>query len=492
VGPAGFEPATSRLSAGCSSQTKLRARLCSPILLVVRSLYPRLMNAMESVVERKEALLEDPRVKRWFKSRRSASTGHTQLAQLELFLRRTDIDIDRLVEIGRAQLLRKSRKFEDVVLGWIETERKAGRPDAYIAANWAAIRSFLKHEEAAPAWSPKFKIRVAETLITEVVPTPEQLREVLDRTPVPRVRALVLFYATTGLRLGVLGTRFAPANGLRLRHLPDIALAPEPHFLRLPFKVEVPGELSKAGHGFFTFGTEEAGLAICAYLKERIARGEKLSPNSAVLSPEPKTSTVHLRRAKDGTAFVSEGGIADTIRRAFDKVRPKGVRWRPYVLRSFASSQLMLAESAGLMTRDIREYLLGHAVDIGRRYNLGKGRVRSDLEDEVRDTYARAADRFLRILTLSERGVDFRPFYRVLLSGAGYSKPQIDGMGELTEERVIEAIRLKRAEGHEVPEPKPGENARTVSVGELDAWFAKGWRPIGPAGSDRFVIGAPN
>ena len=444
-----------------------------------------------SVRERKQSLLGDERILRWYKSRRSESTAFTQLAQIELFLRRTGIEAGELITLGQRQLARKSRRFEDVILQWIDTERKAGRPDAYLAMTWAAVRSLLKHEEAAPAWSPKFKIRTAETLLTEIVPTPEQLRAVLDRTPVARVRALVLLLGTSGMRIGVLGARFKP-NGLRLRHLPDLEVKPEPHFDRFPMKIEIPAELSKSGNAYFTFATEEAGTELVVYLRERVQRGENLGPDSAVFAPEPKTSTIHMRRAEDGVAFISEGGIADTIRLAFDKVRPKGVRWRPYVLRSFASSQLMVAENAGLITRDVREFILGHSADIGRRYNLGKGRVRSDLEEGVRSMYAHSSDQFMRVLTISERGIDYRPILRVLLSGAGYTKGEVDAMGDLTEDRVIEAIRVKRTETVEVPVPKGGDNARTVSVAELDSYLAKGWRPIAPAGTDRFVIGAPN
>ena len=38
---------------------------------------------------------------------------------------------------------------------------------------------------------------------------------------------------------------------------------------------------------------------------------------------------------------------------------------------------------------------------------------------------------------------------------------------------------------------RPGDNARTVDVSELDAWLSRGWRPIAPAGA-RFVVGAPS
>jgi hypothetical protein len=448
------------------------------------------MAAAAPIRERRETLLGDPRVKRWHKDHRQESTAEVQLAQLELFLRRANLDIDRLLEIARAQRARKSRKFEDVVHAWIEKERKEGRPDSYLATNWYAVRSFLRHEESAPEWSPKLKVRFGTTIANEVVPTPEQLRAVLDRTPVPRIRALILLLATSGIRIGVLGARFT-VNGLRLRHLPELDLEGM-KFRRAPFKVEVPAELSKGGSPYFTFASVETATEYLTYLEARRDRGERLGPNSPAFAPEPKAPNVHRRVAADGAAFLTEKGLADEIRRAFARAVPKGTRWRPYVLRSFASSQLMLAENAGMITRDAREFVLGHSASIGRRYNLAKGRVRVDLEEEVRGMYERASERFLRIVTLSELPPDYRPILRVLLGSAGYSKAEIDGMGELTEEGVIQMIRDKRESSADVPTPKPGDNARTVAVSELDSFLSKGWRPIAPAGPDRFVVGAPN
>lgn len=440
------------------------------------------------------SLLGDPRILRWYKDHRAGSTAEVQLGQIELFLRRSRLNVDQLIGHAKAQIAGGSRQFEDLIHSWIEAQRKAGRPDSYIATNWAAVRSFLKHEEAAPSWTPKLKVRFGTTIMTEVVPSPDQLRAVLDRTPIHRIRALILLLATSGLRLGVIGTRFDPPNGLRLSAFPDLEIDTPagPRFRRTPVRIDVAAELSKAGHPYFTYATDEAAEELLAYFGERISRGEELTRRSPAFAPEPKASHIHIRRAPDGTPFLSEKGIADEIRRAFRKVQPAGVRWRPYVLRGFASSQMMMGESAQLMTRDTREFILGHAADIGRRYNLGKGRVRQDLEDQVRDQYSQLSDKCLRIVKISEGGIDYRPILRVLLLGAGYTRAQIEAMGELTEEVVITAIRAKRSESPAVPSPRPGDRARTVSLSELDAWLVKGWKPISPAGSERYVIGAPN
>jgi len=443
---------------------------------------------MTAIQARQELLRRDPDVLRWIKAHRSETTARAQLQQLELFCRRTGKSPADLVRLGRAQRNGKSREFEDVVLKWIDQQRKAGRPDSYISLVFAAVRSWLKHEEAAPDWKPRLKVRFGSTILNEVVPTPEQLRAVLDQTPVPRLRALLLFHATSGARLGVSGHGIYP-NGLRLRHLPDLDMDRTPSG---PLKVEIPAELSKAGNPYFTFITEEAHAELLTYLRERVARGEKLTPNSALFAPEPKAPNSQKRMADDGTVFLGEKAISGQLKRMLRKVAPKGVRWRPYVLRSFASSQMMMAENAQLMSRDTREFLLGHVADIGRRYNLGKGRIREDLEKQVREQYARASDKFLRILTISPTTeVDVRALYRLALASAGYSDKEIERM-PMTQEAVYKAVLARQKATHPVPKPKAGDNARTVLVSELDDYLKQGWKPISAAGSDRFVVGAPN
>ncbi|MGD0588260.1 MAG: hypothetical protein ABSA63_05645 [Thermoplasmata archaeon] len=449
------------------------------------------MSAKPAVRESRERLLADPRVLRWYKNRGTRSTSDSYLANLELFMRRNDLSVDLLLKLARGQRNGSGEDghFADTILRWVETERKAGRPDSYLATVWASVRSFLKSQEAAPSWVPNLKVRSATTIMNEVVPTPEQLRAVLDRNPVVRTRAAILVLATTGIRPGVIGSRTSP-NGLRLRDLPDLDLGTL-SFSRVPFQVVVPAELSKGGSSYFSFGTEETANALVAYLKLRVERGEKLTPSCALFAPEPKTPHVHLRTDVDGTAFLSEKGFSQEVRLALRRAKPTGVRWRPYVLRSFASSQFMLAENAGLLSRDYREFFMGHTADIAKKYNVAKGRVRGDIADQMREAYAAASSRFFRILTLSELANDSRPGLRVILSVVGYTKKEIDAMGELTEEIAREKALAKLDEGRKVDAPSPGDKPRTVSLSELDLYLEKGWRPIAPAG-ERFVVGAPN
>jgi hypothetical protein len=45
-----------------------------------------------------------------------------------------------------------------------------------------------------------------------------------------------------------------------------------------------------------------------------------------------------------------------------------GFGWRPYVLRAYFDTQLMLAESKGLVLRDYRQFWMGHKGDMEARF----------------------------------------------------------------------------------------------------------------------------
>jgi hypothetical protein len=444
------------------------------------------MTPPRTATESRERLLKDPRVERWYKNRATRSTADNYLDALDRFLRRNDIDLDGFESIARAQRdgKGKDQRFADLVLRWVENERKAGRPDSYLATNWAAVKSYLKSVEAAPSWTPKLKIRAATTISTERVPTPQELRAVLDRTSIPRTRAAILFLATTGVRPGVLASR-ATVDGLRLRDLPDLDVK-KLEIGRRPFVVRVPVQLSKGGSAYFCFGNDEAAEAILAYLRlRRDKRDERLDGSSALFAPEPKMTPEHARRAPDGAEFLSEKGFSHEIRRALRKVQPSGVRWRPYVLRAFTSSQLMVAENAQLITRDYREFLLGHTADIGRRYNVAKGKASEAIENDLRKSYNRAADRYLRILTVDERRDSATQLKVELLKMVGYTAVEAESLVADEKSDVAKLVRAKLGSSAS-PEPQ-----RIVSVEEAQSLLRDGWKVQTAVGAS-LVLNPPN
>jgi len=87
--------------------------------------------------------------------------------------------------------------------------------------------------------------------------------------------------------------------------------------------------------------------------------------------------------------FVRATSIGDAIRQAIRRV---GFNWRPYVLRAYFDTQLMLAESKGLVIRDYRQFWMGHKGDIENRYTTNKCRLPEDVIEDMREAYRRSQE----------------------------------------------------------------------------------------------------
>ena len=73
---------------------------------------------------------------------------------------------------------------------------------------------------------------------------------------------------------------------------------------------------------------------------------------------------------------------------------------RPYVLRGYFDTQLMMAESKGLIMRDYRQFFMGHVGDIEHRYTLDKSLPENTVKD-MREAYLRST----KYLETEQKGV---------------------------------------------------------------------------------------
>jgi hypothetical protein len=170
--------------------------------------------------------------------------------------------------------------------------------------------------------------------------------------------------------------------GLTIRDLPelDIVLGIA-RFQVMPPKVIVRKTLSKAGHGYFTFITESGAEKVLAYLNERLASGETLNPESPVIASS--TRLVTYRGKHQGKRFMTTSVICQQIRKA---MRPR-FQWRPYVLRAFFDTQLLIAESRGKIAHDFRVFFMGHTGSIEAKYTTNKSILPKLLTDEMREAF---------------------------------------------------------------------------------------------------------
>jgi hypothetical protein len=156
-------------------------------------------------------------------------------------------------------------------------------------------------------------------------------------------------------------------------------------FLKTPATVVVRSSLSKAGHRYFTFLASEGCEYLRAYLERRLALGEELGPGSAMISAKPgHTETGFRGQGANGSDHVATKSVTHEIRKA---MRPR-FKWRPYVLRAYFDTQLLIAENNGKVSHAYRQFFMGHKGDIEARYTTNKGRLSEEMIEDMRRRFA--------------------------------------------------------------------------------------------------------
>ncbi len=433
------------------------------------------MQPATSAKERTSLLLRQPDVSTWVKDR-SAGTAVTQLDHLRIFLERTNLDVDGLLRLAR----RDERKLRNVVLDFIHSQQESGLKTKYVTNVWWSVRSFLGSVGAAPTWNPTVKSTEAdEEDASRVVPTHDQVRQIAGAVKSARDRMVVLLLASSGSRIGTFATQSGRADGLRLKNLIDLELAPEPHFEPMPPILRVPAFLSKGGKGYYTGITEEAAEAVVTYLKERQRRGEKLTVESPLVAPDARGFR-ESRMSKDGQAFIARKSLASRVQAAMDTVAPKGLRWTPHSLRAFVSTALEAAESRGLVSRTRREYFLGHALgSTDSLYNLGRTLSPEKIE-ELRTSYARC----LPLLALSGRPGDRATVLEAVVAALLKEKGvEDDRIADVLSGKVA-GDELERILGSLKAQPIE----RVVPTESVQALLLRGWQFVSPVGGDQAVV----
>ncbi|MEM1613377.1 MAG: site-specific integrase, partial [Thermoplasmatales archaeon] len=226
--------------------------------------------------------------------------------------------------------------------------------------------------------------------------------------------------------------------------------------------IKVRAELSKSKKPYFTFIGQQGCEYLKEYLEYRIRTGEKLNQDSPVI-------TAKISKKKH---FVSTMNIGDQVRKA---IRASGLNQRPYVLRAYFDTQLMMAENKGLIMRDYRTFMMGHVGDIEHRYTLNKNNLPEDVIEDMRESYSKS----LRFLETERRGIKeeemnekINDFKRMMLILAGYSNDEIDRekMLELSNEDLAKKIDEKKAKSL-----NNGHSQKVVSMKEIRQYIEQGW-----------------
>jgi site-specific recombinase XerD len=412
-------------------------------------------------------LLEDVDVRRWYEN---VARGSRVTA--DVYLRRLG-SACRSLNLKPKDLLGMSEKALGMLLAdFVSRLEREGKAGSYIKSCVKAIKSWLSFNMV----EVKVKIRIKDaddtpTLRDERVPTQQELRKILMCGDL-RARCACALLAHSGLRIETLGN-YEGTDGLRIKDFPEMKIENgEVVFEKVPTMVVVRRELSKGGHQYFTFLSEEGCEYLKDYLESRLKEGEKLMSNSPILTPKvaPKP-------------FIRSTNIGDMIRAA---IRRAGFKWRPYVLRAYFDTQLMLAESKGLVLRDYRQFWMGHKGDIENRYTTNKCKLPESVIEDMREAYKRCQE-YLQT-TMSQAGKEslIEEFRKQLLLIAGFSPEevgQIDVAG-LSDEKFQELVR-RRLLGN-----RSGDCGvqKVVGLNELEKYLESGWEYVATLPNQKVVV----
>jgi hypothetical protein len=350
--------------------------------------------AKQHKITKKDSLLSNQDIRRWYDNlaRSSGVTAEVRLRKLGRFCENNKITPREIIELG----LQDPRAVADLLEDTITTMEKQKHAPQYIKAVMTAVKSWLHHFDI----EIKRKIRISNvdatpTLADERVPDATELAELFNRANL-RSGAIMALMGKAGLRPEVLGNHDA-TDGLMIKDLPELEIVHGiARFTDKPSKIVVRRNLSKAGHSYFSFITETGAEKVLAYINQRIIDGEVLSPESPVIAPFSRYR--RFRGKNEGRKFLTTPMIERDVR---DTMRPR-FKWRPYVLRAFFDTQLLIAESRGKIAHDFRVFLMGHSGSIEAKYTTNKNILPKTLMDEMRNAFQKSQE-FLDYQTNTEQ-----------------------------------------------------------------------------------------
>lgn len=177
------------------------------------------------------------------------------------------------------------------------------------------------------------------------------------------------------------------SDGLTIKDLHDLGFVNGKWcFLNQPPRVIVREALSKANHEYLSYMTEVAQVWILAYLNDRTAKGEAITPDTPVAGPLKHSP--FYREQKKGRRFMTTAMVSRDVREA---MRPK-FRQRPYVLRSYFRTQLLISEAKGKVSHEYAEFWFGHVGDMSARYTTNKGILPEQLLSSMKESFLKCQE----------------------------------------------------------------------------------------------------
>ena len=418
----------------------------------------------------KQELLQSVPLRRWYENvgRGSAITADVKLRSLRLFCHLTETDPFKLLKMNEKEL-------HDILLDFVAAEEKRGQSGSSTHTHVKAVKSWLAFNGIVVNRPVKIRnTQATPTLKDERVPTQEELRRIFMASN-PRNRVMCALMAHSGVRPEVLGD-YLGKDGLRVGDLPGLRIKGETiEFNQIPAQVVVRPELSKAGHKYFTFIGSEACSYVVDYLRQRMEAGEQIGPDSDLIHAQANHD-----KTRGSDKHLTTVNVGDGVRKS---IRAAGLPWRPYVLRAYFDTQLLLAENKGKVAHDYRVFWMGHKGSIEARYTTNKARLPTDFIEDMRATYKRCLP-FLETISGQHDDVP-KEVARAMLQLAGFEEEEIDKM-DLSDLAAVRDQVRERLGASDTPRQE------VVAIGEVPQRLAAGWQFVAALGTTQAIVTSPS
>lgn len=431
--------------------------------------------------ERKLKRLEDPEVNRWYHNvaRGSLITADAYLRALFLFAERMKTDPNAILKL-------KERALHGLLLDFVTAEETRGAAGHSTLNYTKAVQSWLAHNGIK--LNQAIKVRRAydtPTIRDERIPGQEELKRIFLACQVKdRVSAVLM--AHSGVRPEVIGN-YLGVDGLRVRDFPEMKIKNgSVSFEQMPTMVVVRPELSKAGHRYFTFLGSEGCSYLVDYLTSRIQEGETLTPDTDIVHPKWRDK-----------AFLRSINVSDGIRLGIRATMGREVKMRPYALRAYFDTQLLLAESKGKVAHDYRVFWMGHRGSMESRYTTNKGRLPQHFIEDMRQAYNRC-EPFLGTTPGQDAGQVDAAVNRQFLRLAGYTDEEIAEIDVSDVEKVRDFARERLTmKSEETPKtlplsPPAGTYQIVVEPNAVANLIAHGWTMVDKLTPEQVVMVSPS
>jgi hypothetical protein len=431
-------------------------------------------------ITKSKALAQDPEVERWRANlaRGSKVTAQVYIRRLSRACELLDSTPQRLIEKASEDM----KSFQDSLQDMVTQLESQGKSPGYILGIVKVVKSWLRQNDLEITRRIKVSRPTSTpTLENEQIPSKEELSRIF-RSSSLRARAAEVLMAFGDLRPQVLGNHDG-SDGLSLRDLPELEIGVEKvEFTRIPSMVVVRPELSKARHRYFTFLSGEGCTYLKEYLDSRIRQGEALESASPVIGHERSSASRRFQLTKK---------ISHMIRTS---MRRAGVYKRPYVLRCYAETQLIIAESRGKISHPYVQFIAGHKGDIESRYSTNKGKLSPEMIEDMRQAYEKC-EPFLgtvepplaQDLIVKEAKMEALKSIAKNLLGIDLLDVKIRRERELEREMNLDE-EIELFEG-EIKRMREGNGSQSlVDEEELEAFLGDGWEFVSVLPSRKILI----